>query len=709
MRKMLSDAKFVSVLFLFLAGFYAFPQSIINPSGGEWANRQILYLDLPDGTNAFYSVSGNDPESSGFAYDGPVLLDLEGEVLLKVAFVSSDGKKRTEIVSYTVAESALPEDSVSAAFIENACMNGLLDYTAGDVLSIPSALEYSFGNDGESFEEGKEISVPHDTVIHRALPCSVTDGLSKWRFVVRVNPVMSGVFSRIDVPFSVSGWEKITFTDRNLIYKIDDGWWEQPKLPLTLDRTKSHMISWQSVDYSSENPVRFFVLPPKPEIKTEIDKSGAKYVYASGEPGYKFALAGENGEFSELYDSLRFDTFRGDEFSGSAKTGIFYDSVYQGEMNINFRVNRRLPKKPEIISSAENGWARKLVTLNIKKPSGTDLYVALQGPVVVEEGSGQTELLFSFMEKDFRPAKSGRFVLQPSNDGAVAYKVSAYALDSNGNRSNVSEYSVVIDSFNYYVDAEVSRSLKIPCDGSKERPFASFSELLTYIDESRFARVYLTGEMEMPAKKYVLSSNMEIIGGKDARIVFPENASFSVRNASLAVSDCIVSYSKGDDSSGNQRENPRNLNHTLFSLERGVLVLDSSEVLCAFGKNGNVINAENSVVTVKNSRITGSSDAYASCITSVDSKVSVKDSRVTLVSGTGVLFSCQGGIFELRKTSCSVVASMGRIAELFNTHSSVTDNEFFADLKKNQENVSAVYMDSKNLSVEESGNTSRGF
>ena len=329
-----------------------FAQTIVNPSEGLWANKQILVLDLPYGANAYYSVSGNDPESSGFAYDGPVLLDVDGDCYLRVAVITSDGKKTSSEVFYTVREVPLPKDEKASTFISDVVSNGLIDYSAGDIFTIPSSLEYSFGQKAECFEAGRALSLPSGTVIARSIPCTVTDGSSYWRFVLRAYPEMSGLYSRRDVPFEISDWNTVVFTSNKYIYKIDDKWWELPKLPVTLDRSVSHMISWQRLDYSPENPVKFFVLPPMPLVKTETALDGSKTIYTEGESGYKFGIIDNQGDVSELYDTLKFDTFQGDLFEGSVRTGIFYDSVYQGEMLVDYRVNKKIPQKPQIISSA---------------------------------------------------------------------------------------------------------------------------------------------------------------------------------------------------------------------------------------------------------------------------------------------------------------------------------------------------------------------
>ncbi|MDY5633091.1 MAG: hypothetical protein SPF29_00815, partial [Treponema porcinum] len=196
----------------------------------------------------------------------------------------------------------------------------------------------------------------------------------------------------------------------------------------------------------------------------------------------------------------------------------------------------------------------------------------------------------------------------------------------------------------------------------------------------------------------------QITGKNDGRIVFLPKSSLTVRNASLVISDCIVSYAanhtKGEESK---------ISANLIQVERGVLDFSNVELSAAFTKNGTVINAENSVVTVKNSGITSSADSYSSALAAVDSKISIRNSTVTTVAGTSINFSAQGGIFELRSTQCKIVGVMGRIAELFDTQSSVTDNTFSADLKKQLSSTSAVYTDSRNVSVEYSGNKESGF
>ena len=52
---------------------------------------------------------------------------------------------------------------------------------------------------------------------------------------------------------------------------------------------------------------------------------------------------------------------------------------------------------------------------------------------------------------------------------------------------------------------------------------------------------------------------------------------------------------------------------------------------------------------------------------------------------------------------------MGRIAELFDTHSTIVKNTLNGDLKNGLSSNKAVYMDRKNYSVEYEQNVETGF
>ena len=71
-------SRFFAILLLLLPAFsYDY---LISPREGNWANFQTLIIDVPEGATAFYSFTGDDPLFSGFAYDSPILLEIEGKV-----------------------------------------------------------------------------------------------------------------------------------------------------------------------------------------------------------------------------------------------------------------------------------------------------------------------------------------------------------------------------------------------------------------------------------------------------------------------------------------------------------------------------------------------------------------------------------------------------------------------------------------------------
>ena len=93
---------FCAALFSFLfAGLSAFAEvTIVNPAPGSYANLQSLVIEANGGEEVYYSFSGSDPLSQGFAYDGPVVLDVTGNVELRVASVDASQNKLEQKVYF---------------------------------------------------------------------------------------------------------------------------------------------------------------------------------------------------------------------------------------------------------------------------------------------------------------------------------------------------------------------------------------------------------------------------------------------------------------------------------------------------------------------------------------------------------------------------------------------------------------------------------
>ena len=329
--------------------------NLLSPAEGVWANRQMLVIDNSSGGDFFYSIDGADPETFGFAYDGPVLLDVEGDVQLFVTRIADGGKKEKASVSYTVKEDDAAGTSYKD-FIQTFYEGGILNYSAGSELEIPSDFSFYLGLPPENYMPARTLKLSAASVLSRYIPCTIFDSKRdvKYRFIIKTYPQSAGVYSRRDVPFEITDWETISFLDDNLIYKVDSEYWELPKEPRKIDRTTSHMISWQPLEYDAGNPIEFFVLPPRPEIIKDEFEDGSIVYSLRGDDAYALSVLNESdGTYSELFNQIGIDAFYGDGVSGTLTLGVFANSVYQGKLSVSYNINRRPPQIPVIKTNAE--------------------------------------------------------------------------------------------------------------------------------------------------------------------------------------------------------------------------------------------------------------------------------------------------------------------------------------------------------------------
>ena len=73
----------------------------------------------------------------------------------------------------------------------------------------------------------------------------------------------------------------------------------------------------------------------------------------------------------------------------------------------------------------------------------------------------------------------------------------------------------------------------------------------------------------------------------------------------------------------------------------------------------------------------------------------MKKSKISGVAQTSVLFSVQGGSFEMTDSFGKVTCDLGRIAELFESESVLKNNVFTGELSKPLGTTKPVYVNSK--------------
>lgn len=85
--------------------------TIESPQAGVWVNPQLLVVDALGGGEVYWTDDGSDPSSgAGNRYDGPVLIEKTGAVVLRVALAGPDGRSVSREVRYTVSGGPYPAE-----------------------------------------------------------------------------------------------------------------------------------------------------------------------------------------------------------------------------------------------------------------------------------------------------------------------------------------------------------------------------------------------------------------------------------------------------------------------------------------------------------------------------------------------------------------------------------------------------------------------
>ena len=696
---------FILIMFTLTASVFADIQ-VLSPVDGTYANRQMLVIDTEDSTGEYYySLNGSDPETSGFAYDGPVLIDLDGPVELRIAKAGKD--KQEVLVKYTV----IPDNAFNTSyqnFISSFFDSGIINYTSGSILSIPSELKYSFGLPPDSFLQGQELSIAQNSILSRYIPCTVLDEASgkKWRFIVRTLPQTAGTYSRRDVPFTITDWDILTFTNDNLIYKIDSEYWSLPKTSLKLDRSVSHMIRWQSIEYEEGNPVEYFVLPPKPQVNQTVNPDGSLVLALQGDSAYSMTVLNSDGQdYHELFTQIGADTFYGDSVQGVLDIGFFAGAVYQGHVQVPYAINKRPPSSPLITSTASSFYSRESVEVTIRGEGLSDLYYAVSKPYTItsvsETYSAASEVFASIGRGDFikAPSNTLTILLSPEEaSGAVYYKISAYSRNGK-NTGLVSEYSVIIDQYNFYYNAFADASY---ADGTSLRPYANFEQCLEAINKGRYACLRVKGAVKIPSGTHTILSNCVFVNEEDASFEFEKGACINIKDSTVSFKNFTLA------SSQTAAQTPASQGMTpFFKLDDSVLEMNNCQISALFDADGLFAEAVRSSLNLSGILASLSASSYASFISGVKSKVNIQDSSVNVTADTCVTLSLNEGDIKLVNNSFKVTGRKGRIAELFGVNGSITSNSLKASLKTTG-NTAAIYTDKKS-SITQDNNYTNGF
>lgn len=639
---------------------------VVSPVPGVWANRQVLSIETDGGGEVFYSLDGNDPVLSGFAYDAPVLLDKDGDVTLRVVSLSNDGEMQdTYTIYYTVQR-----QSSKIAFLNAVAQTGIVDYTSGTTLSIPSTVRYSI--DGGAFEKGKDIMCSADNILTRTVQMTVIDEEDRhYGFVLRVLNDSSEAYQETAVPFSVSGWYNLWLDNAKCIYSIDGGMWRVytgAGDAIVLNRRMRHTISWQSVAYKKGNPISTFVLPPIPYLESGTGETGEVVISIDGEDGYKIGTV--SGGRLRLMDSAVLDVLQGDEGEGFFPVRMYYKGVYQGTISMPYSIGRKRPNMPVITSSVLNkNIARRDVDVTVTAKAGDLLFVAVDGGEYKEiEGAGQDG-----------------YKVHLTSSAVEEHTVSAYCVDSKGNISDTNQYALVIDKYNYFVDEEKGRSNAL---GTADDPLSNLDECLTALIGG--AHITLRGTVHT---KGAVFKDCTLQGeGTDARVIIEDGGVLLVQGK-VALKDIII-----------EREGKVD-NIPLLDAQDAILSLSGVEAFATYAKNGFVIKTKGGQLDIQNSGITGTAAVFVAAVATDNTDVNIQSSRISSNAMEAVAVTSHGGQIAINANAIRINAQRAHALELFNNHVRITDNTLDAQLSSIGDK--AIY--AHDSVVEESNNTERGW
>ena len=691
------------VFFILTFSLSAFAERVISPVEGRFANKQFLVLSLSEGEEAFYSYTSTNPLTSGFAYDGPVLIDMSGDVSLRIT-VTKGSEKEEYKINYTVTDLGNPfaNGTAEKSFIDRIETDGMLVYNGEGVINIPKTLAFYLGDGEKPLMSGGTLSVSADNKLSRYIPCNLTNGNSRWRFIIFLSADSSGTFAQSSVPFEISDWETFTFTGKNLIWCIDDGLWSASKESVVIDRSSDHVISWQDVAYKAGNPVETFLLPKKPVIaQDKFDK--AVSFSLDGDLRYRLKIlssgaAGEAPSDQGLYSSVTFDSFYGDFVSATAVFEIYCDGLYQGNLSSYYEIDRQPPLPPKFVASEPGEYARRDVSLSVESEKDAKIYLSVLGPYTVNSNSYiDNNSEFDYIGPgEYFLYKSQPVELRAGVEKTVCYKAFAYSEDTAGNVSAVSSYKVIIDEFNYFLDASAP---DFAADGSRLHPFNSFEQILKVINQGKFVHFFVSGSVNLPKGPSVISSNCSFTGMQDASFVLTPSSYVIVQDASLELQNCVIQKEIDNKLKSDQR---------LFVMEKAAASFEDCEIIADFDSSGTALSSDSSIISFKNSGLTVRGAAYACAVSGLNSKISMSASHVSSIADTAVNFSVKGGTFDLRSSVCKVISHLGRIVEASASNIRLSGNKFEGDFDQ-EKRLPAVWRDEKSMLLEDKNNTVEGF
>ena len=638
--------------------------NVLSPAEGTWANRQALVIDVANDSEVFYSFSGTNPLEFGFAYDGPVLIDISGDVEVKIAAVHSSGEVIEKTIKYSVKEA-----KGKKAPLDISSMEPIISIGVDSVVNLPEDTTFVIGDNVHPYLKGQTLSPLVPSCRNNCVPLLINSNNAFYRYMLQsIDAPSTGSIQQLALtsPIQIIDWNFVMLRNENTVqYSVDNGSWQLYTEPFYIDRTQQHKITWKE-----NSKIQTVDLPPKPVLigLPENNITNTSLEIQCSNPLYTFRLENQ-GEVSRPLTSYYIDALYGEEKIVSVSLPIYYGNIRQGELSFSVKIDRQPPAAPLLINSENGYWFRTDIGLNLYSPDS--IYTAVQETyksAQFYENFNTTENISIPDDLDFVPFAGTKMLLTGDESFAVNYTVYAYSKDAAGNKSDISVFRAIVDRNNYYLDS-ASRS-KIP-DGSPQNPFTTVEEAFGAVNSLEKSILHVKGYFP-DLQSVQLLTDCTITGYDNCRFSFLRDGVFKIKNCNVVIENCL--FEKNGLIFGEEANYTSLSEQPIIQTHNAQLSLNNCELIFTGVKSAQAIYGDNSKLNLSRSNITVVASNYASAVSALKSEIIGTDSRFLLTAENTVGFSLTDSLFSLKKSYCLLNTKRGRGAELYNCIYAMEDN-----------------------------------
>ena len=675
---------------------------IISPTEGNWGNYQSLVLDIPHDYEAFYSLAGENPLEFGLMYDGPVVLENEGDVTIDIVIVDENYEIVTDTsIDYTVVQYPTPE------FIVLDELDPVLSINEEKELSIPEDISYALNN-SETFFKGKKLSITDKMYFERYIPIVIDINNVFYKYIIKLGNTnqTESVFVESENLIKIKNWNYITFLNaKNVTYSLNNQSFMYTNTgTIFIDRSTDVLLEWKESNTDSDELYSIF-LPKKPQIlgiPTVPIVNTAINFYLS-DSRFVFGKQQDDNSILGLSD-IYIDTIYGDAYSFFENISIYYNGIKQGDLQASFIIDKIPPVNPVIYTDSKNLYSRE--DLIVKFSSTDPILYYIAEPKTSKTGFNASDIYNKTPVElinlaNFSSLDTNSISFSNTSTFAQSYEIFAYSTDYAGNNSEVVSFKIILDPYNYYITQDFERtSTKKPL-GTIDDPFIEIKDVNNLINKQSFQIFYLDGIFEIDSPIDILT-HTTFNSTDSTRLIFNYGNTFSVKDSLLTLKGGTLEQSSN---------NSLNNENTFIKSINSILSIENCEVVLTGGENNNCVALDNSSLYIYNSGITVQSVGYGAGVLANNSSIVADSLRTIIVAETAIPISLVNSTCGVENSAFISNAQYSRSLESINSEFSLVNNMFVFDpiAKVSKPNISAIWFDEQSVMKKNEANTFAGF